>query len=59
MLYFQEEIKKVIQKKYPDLEILFSTSPNVETGHLSIPCFGFSKILRRSQKILQKNFQNP
>lgn len=56
MLYFQEEIKKVIQKKYPDLEILFSTSPNVETGHLSIPCFGFSKILRRSPKDIAEEF---
>ncbi|WP_066714556.1 arginine--tRNA ligase [Clostridium sp. Marseille-P299] len=50
MLYFQEEIKKVIQQQYTDLEVIFSASPNVETGHLSIPCFSFSKILRRSPK---------
>ena len=50
MLYFQEEIKKVIQQQYTDLEVIFSASPNVETGHLSIPCFSFSKILRRSSK---------
>lgn len=48
MLYFQNQVKKEIQKKFADLEVFFSVSPNVETGHLSIPCFNFSKVLKRA-----------
>ncbi len=48
MLYFQEQIKNEIQTKYADLEVVFSVSPNVETGHLCIPCFNFSKVLKKA-----------
>jgi arginyl-tRNA synthetase len=58
MLYFKDEIKKEIRSKYPDLEVVFSESPNIETGHLSIPCFQFSKILRKSPNELAKEIEN-
>ena len=48
MKYFQELIKNEIRKKYIDFEVNFSTSPNVETGHLSIPCFNYAKILKKA-----------
>ncbi|MDF2483960.1 MAG: argS [Herbinix sp.] len=48
MRFFQEQIKNQIQMKYEAIEVVFSTPPNVETGHLSIPCFQFSRALRRS-----------
>lgn len=50
MQYFQDQIKKEILKKYNNINILFSTPPNVEIGHLSIPCFNFSKLLKRAPK---------
>ena len=53
---FQEDIKKVIQKKYPDIDVTFSTPPSVETGHLSIPCFAYAKILRRSPNDIAVEF---
>lgn len=48
MQFFKNQIIRAIQKKYPELEVIFSVPPNVETGHLSIPCFQFAKILKRS-----------
>lgn len=48
MQFFKNQIIRAIQKNYPELEVIFSVPPNVETGHLSIPCFQFAKILKRS-----------
>lgn len=48
MIYFQEEIKNAIQKEYAGLEITFSELPSIETGHLSIPCFPFAKLLKKA-----------
>lgn len=48
MQFFKNQIIRVIQKNYPELEVIFSVPPNVETGHLSIPCFQFAKTLKRS-----------
>jgi len=48
MNYFKEAIKKKIEQKYPEIVVVFSATPDVETGHLSIPCFTFSRLLRRS-----------
>ncbi|MDF2538442.1 MAG: argS [Herbinix sp.] len=50
MRYFQELIRNEVQKNYTEIEVIFSESPNVETGHLSIPCFTFSKLLKRAPK---------
>ena len=58
MQYFKEQIKKETQKKYTDLEVVFSASPDVETGHLSIPCFNFSKVLRRPPKDIATEISN-
>jgi len=48
MNYFKEAIKKKIEQKYLEIDVVFSATPDVETGHLSIPCFTFSRLLRRS-----------
>ncbi len=50
MQFFQDQIKKTIHEKYAGFEVIFSVSPGVETGHLSIPCFHFSKLLKRPPK---------
>lgn len=50
MQYFQNQIKKEIQKNYGDCDVIFSAAPTVETGHISIPCFHLSKIRKRAPK---------
>jgi arginyl-tRNA synthetase len=45
---FKEAIKNEIKQQYTEIDVNFSVSPDVETGHLSIPCFTFSRVLRRS-----------
>lgn len=47
MQYFQSLIKEEIQNRYSEFEVVFTTVPNIETGHISIPCFNFSKLLRK------------
>jgi len=48
MKYFKEAIMKEINQKYTEIDIIFSVTPDVEMGHLSIPCFTFSRLLRRA-----------
>ncbi len=48
MNYFKEAIKKKIEQKYADIDVVFSVTPDVETGHIAIPCFAFSRVFRRS-----------
>lgn len=48
MQFFKNQIIRAIQKSYPELEVIFSVPPNVETGHMSIPCFQFGKVLKKS-----------
>jgi arginyl-tRNA synthetase len=48
MNYFKEAIKKKIEQKYSEIDVVFSVTPDVETGHISIPCFAFSRVFRRS-----------
>jgi arginyl-tRNA synthetase len=48
MNYFKEAIKKKIEQKYSEIDVIFSVTPDVETGHISIPCFTFSRVFRRS-----------
>lgn len=48
MQFFKNQIIRAIQKNYPELEVIFSVPPNVETGHMSIPCFQFGKVLKKS-----------
>lgn len=50
MQYFQNQIKKEIQKNYGDCDVIFSAAPTVETSHISIPCFHLSKIRKRAPK---------
>jgi arginyl-tRNA synthetase len=50
MQYFQDQIKKEIQKNYADCDVIFTASPTVETGHISIPCFHLSKIRKRAPR---------
>ncbi|MDF2586913.1 MAG: argS [Anaerocolumna sp.] len=58
MLHFKEVIKKEIVSNYPDLDVLFSESPDIEIGHLSIPCFQFSKVLKRAPKEIAETIAN-
>ena len=54
MKKFKEAIKKELVKMYPEIDVQFSVIPDVETGHLSIPCFTFSRLLRRSPSDIAK-----
>lgn len=50
MLYFQNQIKEAINRNYKNLEVVFTSPPDTEMGHLSIPCFNFAKVLKKSPK---------
>lgn len=54
MKYFQDLILKEIVSHYSNLEVTFTTPPSIEAGHISIPCFHFSKVLKASPKDIAK-----
>ncbi|MCF8020282.1 MAG: arginine--tRNA ligase [Vallitaleaceae bacterium] len=58
MKYFKEAITKEINQIYTEIDIIFSVTPDVEMGHLSIPCFTFSRLLRRAPADIALEFSS-
>lgn len=49
---YQKKISEAINSSYPELDVIFTTPPDSRLGDISMPCFAFAKILRKSPNVI-------
>ncbi|NLU52485.1 MAG: hypothetical protein GXX10_06445 [Clostridiaceae bacterium] len=49
---YQKKISESINSSYPELDVIFTTPPDSRLGDISMPCFAFAKILRKSPNVI-------